>query len=229
MLRVAICDDDQHHREEIYHIICKALFFRTDLEVENFENGIQVIEAIENKKFDFDLLLLDIHMAEMDGLRTAEYIRKNRIDVDIIFITVSKKYVYDGYTYKAFAYLIKPFDEKRIAYELNRYLDEKEQADDYLNIPIKGVVQRIALDKVIYFESVSRKILVHTKRETISFYAKMDELEEIVKGKQFVRCHQSYMVNRKYVSGITRNALIAEEASIPISRKYQKEIKDIWM
>lgn len=227
MLQIAICEDNPQHSMKIHEIIRKALFAKTDIAVEYYENGLQVLEAIEKQNFNFDLLLLDIHMKGMDGIRTAEYIRKNRVDVDIIFITVSTEYVYEGYTYKAFAYILKPINEQRMIYELKRYLEEKERTEEYLNIPIHGMVQRVPLSKIMYFESDARKVRIHLKNEVIEFYAKMDEVEEIVKGNLFFRCHQSYLVNANYITSIMRNVLVINGTDIPVSRKYQKTVKEI--
>lgn len=40
------------------------------------ENGAEAIEAL--KKFEFDLILMDIQMPEMDGIQTTEYIRADK-------------------------------------------------------------------------------------------------------------------------------------------------------
>ena len=42
-------------------------------------------------------------MEPVNGMQVAEYIRTNKVDVDIIFITRSTEYVYQGYIYKAFS------------------------------------------------------------------------------------------------------------------------------
>lgn len=228
MLQIAICDDDPQHRLEIYSLIQKVFFSRTEIQVSHFEDGAQVIEALEKRDRSFDLLFLDIHMHLVDGMETAEYIRKNRIDMDIIFVTVSREHVYEGYTYKAFAYLLKPLDEQRMVYELNRYLEEKEQTETYLNIPVRGTIQRVPVDKVMYFESDTRKILVHMKQEVLEFYAKLDEIEEVVGDRNFVRCHQSYLVNKNYVVSQSRTGLLVGDTEIPVSRKYQKKMKELW-
>lgn len=227
MLRIAICEDNPQHRVEIHRLVERALFSRTDMEICYYENGAQVIEDIEKQKFLFDLLMLDIHMNPVDGMQTAEYIRRNRVDVDIIFVTVSTEHAYDGYIYKAFTYILKPIDERRMMYELQRYLDEKEQTEEYLNIPVRGMVKKVPLRKVLYFESDSRKILIHMKSEIIEFYAKLDEVESVVGEGLFVRCHQSYLVNRLFVSSVARSELSVDRAVIPISRKYQKAVKEL--
>lgn len=204
----------------------KALFARTDFVIDNYDDGRQIIEAIEKKRFFYDLLMLDIHM-KMDGIQTARYIRQHQVDIDIIFVTISHKHVYEGYTYKAFAYLLKPLDEKKVMFELNRYLDEKETTEEYLNISVRGAINKIPVGKILYIESDSRKLLIHLKNREVEFYGKLDAVQNALGEQQFVRCHQSYLVNKNYVSSVGRNSLVIEDVPIPVSRKYQQTAKDI--
>jgi len=226
VLHIAICDDNQQHRQEINRLMGKALFARTDFVIDNYDDGRQIIEAIEKKRFFYDLLMLDIHM-KMDGIQTARYIRQHQVDIDIIFVTISHKHVYEGYTYKAFAYLLKPLDEKKVMLELNRYLDEKETTEEYLNISVRGAINKIPIGKILYIESDSRKLLIHLKNREVEFYGKLDAVQNALGEQQFVRCHQSYLVNKNYVSSVGRNSLVIEDVPIPVSRKYQQTAKDI--
>ena len=101
MLKIGICEDNKKTSEQLHSVISKILFQYTDLEIEHFSDGEEVIEKIRQGKFLLDLLFLDIHMKHLDGMRTAEFIRRHKIDVDIIFLTVSKKLVFEGYTYSS--------------------------------------------------------------------------------------------------------------------------------
>ena len=96
MIRVGICEDNKEHATYIREITERSLFKRTEYEISYFSCGEDVIHLFESGKFNVDLLLLDIHMQNVDGLQTAEYIRKHRIDGEIIFITISEKHVYEG-------------------------------------------------------------------------------------------------------------------------------------
>ena len=102
MLRIGICDDSQHDRDLIRETVGKALFDYEEIEITIFTSGDKVIESIEQGQFDCELLLLDIMMEPVNGMQVAEYIRTNKVDVDIIFITRSTQYVYQGYIYKLF-------------------------------------------------------------------------------------------------------------------------------
>lgn len=226
MFQVAVCDDDAVFREQIGKEVGKILFSRGEYEIAYYENGDEVRQAVEKKCFFSQLLLLDIHMQPLDGIEIADWLRKSKVDVDIIFITVSREHVYECYTYKAFAYLLKPVSIERLSSELNRYLDEIEESSEYLNITIRGAEQRIPLDRILYFESDIRKIRIHLPGDVVTYYGKMDELEELLKERGFLRCHQSYLVNTRYIRNIRRNEIELENMAVPVSRKYWEILRD---
>jgi hypothetical protein len=89
---------------------------------------------------------------------------------------------------------------------------------------MKGKEQRIPLNRVIYFESEKRKIIAHLLTEDISFYAKLDEVEKLIEGKGFVRCHKSYMVNQSMIDSVSRTEITVQGIQIPMSRKYYESM-----
>lgn len=227
MLRIGICDDDGAYREKLHDMVLHSIFSYDDAQIVYYMSGKQVVDDIEKDKFDIDLLLLDINMPECDGIDTAKYIRENNIDVDIIFITVSTEHIFEGYTYKAFSYILKPVDKKRLDDEISRYMMERLKCSNCLHISISGRKEQIFLDKVYYFEGEKRKINIYQKGENISFYAKMNELEEMLVQYGFIRCHQSYLVNKKYITASSRTEIKVGQSVLPVSRRYQEEIKKI--
>lgn len=220
MIKIGICEDNLLEAEKLKELVTKFLFRFTEMEILFFRDGQEIVNAISEKRFQVDLLFLDIHMQTMDGMETAQFIRKHGVDVDIIFTTISKEHVFEGYNYKAFAYCLKPIDEEKLQKDLERYIEEKGSCADCFNITVKNKEIRIPINKIIYFESDKRKITVHTLTDHIEFYARMDEVENIVKEKGFFRCHQSYMVNRSMVDSMERTEIIAQGFHIPMSRKY---------
>lgn len=143
-------------------------------------------------------------------------------------MTVSVEHVFDGYTYQAFSYLVKPLEYTRLSDELKRYMKLKENTSRCLHVNIGGKNVQIALDRVKYFAANGRKIYVCERGhgETISFYAKMDELTETLKEFDFLRCHQSYLVNSKFIQSYSRTEIDAGGDTIPVSRRYTKDVRD---
>ncbi len=220
MLKVAVCDDEEEIRRQIGKAVGDILFARGEYEIIYYHSGEEIRQAVKEKRFSSHLLLLDIHMESLNGVELAAWLRQQKVDVDIIFVTVSKEHVYECYTYKAFAYILKPVTFERLQTELNRYVDEIESSSEYMNISVKGYEHKIALERIRYFESNVRKIRIYLENEEIEFYGKLDELEELLGGKGFIRCHQSYLVNQKYITAISRNGINLSHLQIPVSRKY---------
>lgn len=221
MLQIGICDDEALQRQQIHDMAMYHFFAQDDAEFVFFESGQEVIAMIEEGKFACDLLFLDIHMPGFDGLEVAAYIRDRQIDVDIIFLTVSREHVFDGYTYNAFSYMLKPIDGRRFGDEIGRYLLGKYSSANCLHVTINKRRERILLDQVYYFEADVRVVRIHGKGEQANFYAKLGDVEKMLKNQDFIRCHQSYLVNKKFITGKTRTELWLENGEVlPISRKY---------
>lgn len=83
--------------------------------------------------------------------------------------------------------------------------------------------------------SVNKKhVTIHTKTGDIyNFFGNLKEVEDRLKGKNFVRCHKSYLINTDYIKRIAKNFgtwgiefnYIKEKA--PLSRRGRKMIMQI--
>ncbi len=228
MIYIGICDDEKEYRELIHKEISDILFRYDEMKFFYYSSGADIIEAIEKNEFQCELLFLDINMPLQNGLDTAAYIRKHQIDVDIFFVTVSVEHVFDGYTYQAFSYLLKPVEHSRLSEELERYMTLRNDCSHCLHINIGGKKVQIFLDKVKYFMADGRKIVVCQRGgvEELAFYAKMSDLEATLSHDDFIRCHQSYLVNTKYVESHTRTEIDVGGEILPISRRYVEQIRE---
>ena len=228
MLTIGICEDQEIELKEIQEMVSRIMFSKVDIRISRYASGKAVLEDVQAGKFECNLLLLDIHMAKPDGMELAHELRRMQVDVDIIFITRSQEHIFEGYTCKAFAYILKPCSTERLSEELVRYLDELENTSECLNVKIQGNIRRIPLNQIFYLESDKRKIILHTKDGETEFYEKMDAMEDLLKEKGFIRCHQSYIVQKQYVSEFSRNGMIVQDVQIPISRRYYDSLKKMF-
>ncbi len=228
MLTIGICEDQEIELKEIQEMVSRIMFSKADIRISRYASGKAVLEDVQAGKFECNLLLLDIHMAKPDGMELAHELRRMQVDVDIIFITRSQEHIFEGYTCKAFAYILKPCSTERLSEELVRYLDELENTSECLNVKIQGNIRRIPLNQIFYLESDKRKIILHTKDGETEFYEKMDAMEDLLKEKGFIRCHQSYIVQKQYVSEFSRNGMIVQDVQIPVSRRYYDSLKKMF-
>ena len=87
---------------------------------------------------------------------------------------------------------------------------------------------RIDYGQINYFESREKKICLRTDSREISFYDTMDRLEQEL-SEEFVRCHRSFLVNRRkirrYLPGENMVEL-QDKSQIPVSRSYRGRIRE---
>lgn len=90
-----------------------------------YESGRKMIEDEEA----YDIIFLDIEMPEINGIETAEALRKWDVRSKIIYLTNYSNFKSHAYKVHAFDYLCKPIKEEEIYAVLNeavRYLEEAE-------------------------------------------------------------------------------------------------------
>ena len=107
MFKIAICDDENLFTEELKELISgymmeKGLAFEIDI----YSSGEALIElGIEVVRYT--IVFLDINMEKVDGIKTAEMIRKVSREVFIVFVTAYVDYSLEGYRLDVVRYLLK--------------------------------------------------------------------------------------------------------------------------
>ena len=87
-------------------------------------DGMEAIEKLPNQKIN--LLVTDLNMPNIDGFKLIKTIRDDPEYKDLPIIILSSlakdEDVHQGLEAGANSYLIKPFNTKRIQYEVSKYL-----------------------------------------------------------------------------------------------------------
>ncbi len=110
---------------------------------------------------------------------------------------------------------------------MNGNVYKKGERPEYLEVKTRLGVEKIELKKVLYFMSDVRVVEAHMQRgETFRFYEKLDIVQEQLDSDEWLRCHKSYLVNRKWIRQITRESLMIGKETIPVSRNYYMQLRD---
>jgi len=226
MLRIGICDDNRNDLNRIHDLVSKTLFSVEEIQILEYGSGKELLKKLEEDPKICDLLLLDICMEPVDGMDTAMFIRDHKLDMDIIFITHSTEYVYRGYKYRAYAYIVKDRLEEDVPQELRRYVDERYENGAMLTIEKGGEKHMIPVSSVSYIESGGRILTVHWDEEDLSFYGKMSDIEDNMRSLGFIRIHQSYMVSARKIKVVRKDTVVLDDMTeLPVSRKYTGAVK----
>lgn len=222
MISVAVCDDEKRITDWVKNAVRDA-FALYDLEgsVDVFNDGKPLSELYIKGDAHYDIILLDITMPECDGMTAAKIIREYDKDVMIVFITASAEYVFSGYEVRAFRYILKPELIHGFAGVFKECIEELTKSNEKrFTFQTGSETFTVSLADILWFESDKRKIrlVCHSGKE-YSFYKKLDEVEQELAGNDFVRCHQSYLVNAKKISSLKGTELVLVSGDvIPISK-----------
>ena len=129
MIRIAICDDDIEKGKLIENWVMTWMDARRgNYEMQLFTSSRGLLYEIEDGT-DYDLLLLDIEMPELDGMQLTEHIKMYLPDVLTIFITSHEKYVYESFKVQPFRFIPKKYLERMLPLALRDALEWLEKCE----------------------------------------------------------------------------------------------------
>ncbi len=229
MLRAAIVEKSREHRE---YLRAGLQGLHMDIQVSDYSNEYDFLENLGGEASAFDIILLNTTIRhEGDGVQLAAEIRSRNRKVMICFVTDSQRYYAEAFSVFATGYLLYPFDISEL-HNCISFFYQKTEKERRASVMIKeagGSYRRVYCRNIVYIESVNRKVILHLENgDAVESYAKLGELEEALPGKLFFRCHQSYIINLYFVEKMESTRFLIQSDEIPISRKYQKEARDMY-
>lgn len=221
MIKIAVCDDDEINLRETLALLeqYKKLPIATDA----YTSGEALLAA--GKKYD--ILLLDIDMEGLDGIQTARRIREVDKEIKLIYVTNYSDYTIFAFGVHAFAYLLKPLK----AEELFAQLDEAcayglSGPELELEFMTKEGIFRTTPSRILYFEYLSRQVVLHTLEGEWHLKRQITELAREMEGYGFAMPHKSFVVNLYSVQRIHGYEItLTDGSTIPLSQKKSAEFR----
>jgi two-component system, LytTR family, response regulator len=236
MIKTVILDDELHSTETLGFFLSKKC---PEIELLKSYN-----DPVAAKEFliatPIDLLILDIEMPRLNGFELLKALQP--FDFEVIFLTAYNEFALKAFRYSAFDYFLKPLDEMELAASLNRlgakkrdiqsedrlkYLLEimqpTEQKPKKIALPTMEGYEFVELNHIIRFESDSNyvKIFMDNKKSLV-ICKTLKDIEESLKESNFLRIHNSHLVNLDFVEKYLKTgggALLTKDGyEVPISR-----------
>ncbi len=223
MYKLAICDDSPADALYLQGLVSKwAKKADEAIEVQTFASAEAFLFQYEEDKA-FDILLLDIEMAKMDGVTLARKIRAGNQEVQIVFITGYTDYIADGYEVEALHYLLKPVKEEKLFEVLERAVVKLARNERTLLLETADGTVRVPLYEIRWIEVQRNYVTIHAA-EDYTVKKSLSEVEaELDEG--FMRTGRSFIVNLKQVRRIGKNEVILADGSmVPLSRGYYEKL-----
>lgn len=231
MLNIAIVDDNLEYLKIIHEHIdnimdeikCDQYILKT------FTDGIQLIES----GIKYDLLLLDIDMPTINGFELAEKINNNasmQYATTIIYISTYDNLVYESFKYSPLRFIRKNRINEELPEAIQAFLFKREHNGYPLMFSTDLGKRSIPVNDIIYIEVQSHKLYVHEKEKLTIANGNLKDVEEQLRTYGFIKTHQSFLVNFRYINFINHSEIILDNGtSIPLSRGRYEQVKKEYM
>lgn len=238
-MRIAVCDD----QAEVLNTV-ERMFLEVGV-ITGIEN-VDIYQDIRKLKKEFqegnrpDVLIMDIchefnpalpkTKDRQEEIDCAYELNQRYPELQIIYMTEDvKKYSQDIFLkpVNLLGYLTKPVDLV-ILKKLLEIAKEKQKQNDEKRVTImcRNHKQIFYLDEILYLESRAHRTMIHTYEGEEVCRDKISDLEQRM-GDTFVRCHQSFLVNMKYIRRIENESFKLENGEeISISKRRYLETKN---
>lgn len=195
-----------------------------------------------------DIIFLDIQMPVKSGFDLLKELSQH--SSEIIFVTAYDKYAIQAIKFSAVDYLLKPVnteDLKQAVEKATERINHKKQ-----NLQLENLINflqkqqnkdehRIALPtlKETRFVSVKSIVRCESNNNYTAFFLNngekllvskpIYEYEEMLTEYNFIRCHQSHLVNKKFIRSWVKTdggyLLLEDETQIPVSKNKKDFVK----
>ncbi len=229
MYNVAVCDDTEEERLQAAEYAGR-FFDREGIEVriETYASGRELLESDR----EYDLYLLDVLMPGMSGIDTAQALAEAKGHPVVVFITSSLESAVEGYRVEAAGFILKPVEEESFWATMERVVRRRLGVKKaVLPVVHNRVNVELPLERLAWFENRLHRVFVKlTDGEVLSVNQKLSELQLVLEPhSQFLRCHQSYLVNLDYVDKLEDSCFYMRDGQmIPISRNFYKQSKNAY-
>lgn len=230
-VNILIVEDEAIIADNIFFTL-KEMGYNPLKPCKNYDKAVEMLDS------DLvDVAILDIELGKgKNGVELAEYINENH-PVPFIFLTAN----HDVATFNTakrvdpYAFLAKPFNKRELfsAIELaiHNFSKSKSQEvnpnnyviNDSLFIKEDKIFNRIPFTDINYLRSerMYTEIFTDEKKHVVrgSLNSLIDKL-----GKQFFRCHRSYIINLDKLKGVNHTCVFVTDQEIPLGKIYRDEL-----
>ena len=223
-MRILIADDEPLARVRLEIILrqCPG----TEL-VGSVGSGQEVLECLASTYPD--VVLLDIAMPGLDGIKLAHQLSVLPTPPQVVFCTAYAQHALDAFQLHVADYLLKPVVQARLCEALRRAerLNAHPPAYEpiYLSARIRGETLRISLEQIIVLQADDKYVEVQYEEGHALIEVSLKALEHAYP-ERFLRLHRRCLIPKERLLGLkpcadgrTLARLVGSDLTLPVSRR----------
>ncbi|MCT3763669.1 LytR/AlgR family response regulator transcription factor [Elizabethkingia anophelis] len=238
-MRVYVLEDEENIRNYILSILKEI----PEIVVVGYADQVQTA-LVEIPKLEPHLILADIRLKDTISFRLFDTLDIEKYKV--IFITAFSHYSIQALNLGAIGYLLKPIADDELKAAIQKvivkneaYLVQQSQlqlANSYIEKPKeveklvlknRDYLQIIRCDDIVYCEGDKGYTTFFLNNEPRVLVSKvLKEYETLLSTANFIRCHQSYLVNMNYVTRYFKEGYLQLRTGvkIPVSTRKKDDV-----
>lgn len=231
MLNVVICEDDFVCSGILMALLEKYQKRRMEAQEEKMQIFIYASGKAYKEDWELgneaDILLLDIEMAEMDGIQLKEFLEEQESSTKILFTTSHIETMQEAFGANVYGFLPKPIEEEKLFFYLDKICrDVKyEMGVVFVNDMENRVIK---LYQIWYIEADGRYSRIKLKNSMIFSGKSLADWEGELDKSCFFRVHKSYLVNFKQITRIADEVIFINGDRIPVARRKKNALKEAY-
>lgn len=229
MIKIVICDDEEFFLKKLSDKITAYLEERELLfQITSFRSGEELLQ--NSKKEFYDFAFLDISMGAANGIDIAHRLKSINKNLCIVFVTGYIDYVLDGYKVGALRYLVKDSLDSSFSECMEAMLKKLHIDTAELCFCFNNTKTYLKAEEICFVESRGHRLLfVSAKDRSIlgTVNGKLTETEKLLEEHGFLRIHQSFLVNMRYITKISGYRLeLEQKITLPVPKSRYKYVKN---
>jgi two-component system response regulator AlgR len=240
-MRVVIVDDEPLARERLRRLIEEFPGYEVVGEAGDGETALELVREEEP-----DIVLLDVRMPTVDGIRLARAIVEDDMPPAIIFTTAFAEHALSAFDVKADAYLLKPVRKEKLreALQRARKLSRAQKPNaaaapgarpkrEFITATTREGLLRIPAEDIIYFLADQKYTTVCHLHGEVLIEESLKTLEEDF-APWFLRIHRKALVATRFIAGLERSRTDETQhwlkvrhatTQLPVSRRRLAEVR----
>lgn len=228
MVYIAICDDDRHLLEDLAKRVDTLVKqHKVTANISIYTQSRMLEYDIEEGKY-FDLILSDIEMPHIDGMKLVEDIKTFLPDVFIIFITSHIKYAVDAYELSIFRYIPKKSLDEKLAHAVQdavKLILGRSEREYYIDMPSRA--EKIMYRDIMYIQREGKNsVFFLTNGRKVRVRKSLSNVEVELDSEDFVYVDRGTVVNIQYIMKIKGQEVTVKNGEVLFaSRKKIEEVR----
>lgn len=211
---ILICDDEPAVARQVEQLARQHLEQRgIPVQCAVCTRGEEVLARTDLAQYQ--LALLDVDLETMTGIALGRRLKQQNPELVLVYISAYLEFAPEGYTVRAFRYLLKRDMERTLPIRQGRRETE------------------VPLDQIYYLESDLRKINVYGEtlhKPLCSYYGKLTDLPASLQEDGFLRVGRSFVVNMRYIRQISNyKVMLQNGVELGVSRNGYAAIRGAYL